>query len=181
MSPLKPWIHYLARRAGIPGMIGMAALVAAPAYYLTVIAPQENAIPALRAEYSAASRNTNTAGEVVRTRMTRQDRVENFHTFFPQQKHALSWMSVLYKAAEKENLHLAHGEYRPTGQPGKQPAQLQILLPVTGNYGQIRRFISSALAEIPFLALDEIDFQRGTAGGSSIEAKIRFTMYLRDS
>lgn len=181
MPPLTPWMHYFARRAGLLGMIGLAALVAAPVYYLTIIVPQENSIPALRTEYSAASRSTNAAGEVVRTQMTRQERIENFHTFFPQQKHALGWMSILYKAAEKENVHLAHGEYRPAGQPGKHPAQLQILLPVTGNYGQIRRFISAALAEIPFLALDEIDFQRSTTGGSSIEAKIRFTMYLRDS
>lgn len=181
MTSFTPWLHYLARRAGIPGMFGLAALAAAPVYYLTVIAPQENAIPVLRAEYNAARQSTNVVPEVVRTHMTRQDKIENFHTFFPEQKHALGWMSVLYQAAEKENLHLAHGEYRPAGQPGKQPGQLQILLPVTGNYGQMRRFINAALAEIPFLALDEIDFQRSSTGGSSIEAKIRFTMYLRDN
>lgn len=181
MAQIKPWLDYFVRQAGVPGIVGIAILAAVPAYYMSVTRPLKTSIPQLRAEYAAATRSQVSAGAVVRTRMTRQDRIEDFHNFFPQQKHALGWIGVLYKAAEREDLQLIHGEYRAAGKPDKHPAQMQILLPVRGSYAQIRRFVTGALAEIPFLALDEIDFQRSASGGSTIEAKIRFTLYLRGS
>jgi len=180
MSQIRPWLNYLVRHAGPAGILGLALLAAAGSYYLSVVLPLETSIPQLKSEYAAAASNRASAGEVVRTHMTQRDKVEGFHTFFPQREHALGWISVLYRAAERHNLQLAHGEYRPAGPKNKHPAQMQILLPVRGSYTQIRRFINGALAEIPFLALDEIDFQRSSAGSADVEAKIRFTLYLRE-
>lgn len=181
MNALLPWLRYFARLAGLPGVLGVGIIVISGIFYLSVTLPRQESIPVLQQQHAQLQMSSMNTGDAVKTKLSRSDRIENFHTFFPERKNAFGWISILYKIADKERLTLSHGEYRSAGPKDKHPAQLQIQLPVTGSYTQIRRFITSALAEIPFLALDEIDFQRSQSGGSEIEAKIRFTLFLRNS
>ena len=40
--------------------------------------------------------------------------------------------------------------------------------------------VPSALMAIPFASLDEINFRRDAIGSRTLEAKLRFTLYLND-
>lgn len=177
MISIRQWMTYLAHQVGIIGLIGLAVLAAVTGYYLSIVQPLEASLPKLRAGYFSASRSS-----AVRDSKAQQpvlSRSDAFQGFFPPQTQALGWVRMLYQIAEREKLQLVHGEYRAAGEQGKSPLQLQIMLPVRGSYAQIRSFVTGSLAEIPFLALDEIDFQRSTAGGPAIEAKMRFTLYMK--
>lgn len=179
MTQIKPWLAYFIRQAGLLGIIGLVLLASIPAYYLIIAGPLESTASELHAEYASTTQRTTATGEVHRTYAARQQKIDDFYNFFPSSKTALGWIGKLYEVAEREGLQLVHGEYRAAGDQHKHPVQWQVILPVRGSYTQIRRFVTGALAEIPFISLDGIDFQRSAAGNSGIEAKIRFTLYLR--
>lgn len=176
---IRPWIRYALRRAGLPGLVGLTLLGCVTAGYVAIIRPIESTSVALQEEIAAAARRGTASGEIFRTHATRSEKIHSFRNFFPPGKSAFGWIGTLNQIAEREGLQLTHGEYRPDDAKDKHPQALQILLPVQGNYAQIRRFVSGALAEIPFIALDEIEFERNASSGKTVEAKLRFTLYLR--
>jgi hypothetical protein len=54
----------------------------------------------------------------------------------------------------------------------------QVTLPVRGTYPQIRKFVDGALAQVPALSLDGIQFERRNIGDATVDAKIKFVVYL---
>lgn len=57
--------------------------------------------------------------------------------------------------------------------------QLQIDVPVVGEYRQMRKAIDRALLDMPNLALDQVTFRRQQASESRLEARLRFSLWLR--
>jgi len=45
----------------------------------------------------------------------------------------------------------------------------------------VRRFCERVLLTIPFASLDEITFKREAVGNGSLDARLRFTLYLTDA
>ena len=56
--------------------------------------------------------------------------------------------------------------------------RFQMVLPVKGEYRQIRRFLAALPAEIPIIALEDVQFSRQNVGDSTVEARIRMALYL---
>jgi hypothetical protein len=56
----------------------------------------------------------------------------------------------------------------------------QLNLPVKGSYAAIWQFALSALRAIPFASLDDISFRRDSIGDATVEARLRFTLYLSE-
>jgi hypothetical protein len=54
-------------------------------------------------------------------------------------------------------------------------------LPVTGEYRQIRAFLTELSAEIPALALENVQFSRQNVSDAAVEARIRLALYLEQS
>lgn len=106
------------------------------------------------------------------------ERAKSFREFFPEPRDANYWLGKLYAISEREKLQLPHGDYRTGESNDRFPRQMKISLPVRGNYAQIRRFAMGALADIPFLSLDEVSFQRSDAGSASLEAQVGFTFFF---
>jgi hypothetical protein len=48
---------------------------------------------------------------------------------------------------------------------------------VKGSYPQIRGFISQVLADIPAIALDEVDFRRDGVGNAVLDVRLRLTLF----
>lgn len=180
MSSRRPQTEYLVRRTGLTGAIGATLMAVTAAYYWSVIRPLHADAQRLAEEVANASEYRR--GEDVQgsRQLASEDRVRAFYDFFPPSKEGPSWIAKIYAAADAENLVLSRGEYRRVAVKEEEPAQLQISLPIKGSYTQVRRFLTRALANIPVLALDEINFQRQAAGGTQLEAEIRFTLFLRN-
>jgi hypothetical protein len=52
------------------------------------------------------------------------------------------------------------------------------MFPLRGTYPQVRRFVAAALARVPHLALDTIQFERSKVGEAVVNAKVTFVLYL---
>jgi hypothetical protein len=58
-------------------------------------------------------------------------------------------------------------------------ARLQITVPVSGEYRAVREALQRALLEMPQLSLDQVRLQREAGAGITLEAQLRFSLWLR--
>jgi hypothetical protein len=87
---------------------------------------------------------------------------------------------MFFALADKAGLVLSKGEYREAFDSNARVYTYQLTLPVKGSYRAIRDFAMQSLRAIPFASLDEISFRRDAIGDANVEARLRFTLYLRD-
>lgn len=94
-------------------------------------------------------------------------------------------LSLIDKAAFKQGLRLNRGDYKfnQTKQhkvTGNQyGSSYEIVLPVTGQYVQIRQFIANVLQSQPALALSSVKIQRENALAANVEARLFFILFLQ--
>jgi hypothetical protein len=163
---------------GMPGLAGIGLLLFGIVFGLTALWPAHNRLEeaqaaAARARAEAARPRT---GPIIDTSPAAQ--LKGFYTAFPARVEAPDWLQRIYDAAEKEKLDLVRGEYQVALDAKSDLAKYRMLLPVKGSYGQIRNFLAESLREVPYLALEDVDFQRPKAGDTVIEARIRMTLYM---
>ncbi|PPD18607.1 MAG: hypothetical protein CTY27_01280, partial [Methylotenera sp.] len=58
-------------------------------------------------------------------------------------------------------------------------ARYEIVLPVTGQYTQIRQFIAQVLHQLPALALSDMQLKRENAQSPLVEAQLIFVLMLK--
>ena len=109
-----------------------------------------------------------------------QQRLAAFYDTVGEKKHVEQQLVTVFMLAGRAGLQLDQGEYKLRYDPGSRIFRYEIVLPITGSYQAIRTFAERTLLAIPFAALDELSFTRDTIAGESVEAKLRFTLYLRD-
>jgi Tfp pilus assembly protein PilO len=109
----------------------------------------------------------------------------------PQANTLHDWLGLIDKAAFKQGLRLNRGDYKFTQiKQGKvasnqkvtsnqYASRYEIVLPVTGQYVQIRQFIANVLQSQPALALSSLKIQRDNALSANVEARLVFMLFLQ--
>lgn len=92
---------------------------------------------------------------------------------------ALQVVEQLHRSAAARGLLLASGEYRVMPAAGSLPQRYQIVLPVSGSYPLLRAWLADAMNAQPGLALDELSLSRNTVGDTVLQARVRWTLYLK--
>jgi hypothetical protein len=108
------------------------------------------------------------------------DNLALFYRSLGDRGHAERQIGTLFALADKAGLVLSKGEYREAFDSSARVYTYQLTLPVKGSYRAIRDFAMQSLRAIPFASLDEISFRREAIGDANVEARLRFTLYLRD-
>ena len=101
-----------------------------------------------------------------------------FYDTLGERRYAEQQVGTLFALAAKNGLSLSQGEYKGAHDTHARLATYQITLPVKGSYRAIWQFGLAALRAMPFASLDEISFKREGIHDASVEARLRFTLYL---
>lgn len=104
-------------------------------------------------------------------------KLEAFYRFFETEKKTTDWLGRLHSIGKAAGVVLRAADYRML-QTGTPIERYEIVLPVTGGYAQIRAFLKRALAEIPVLSLDQVNFRRARANDIVVQADVRLTLHL---
>lgn len=179
MRHLRWHLRQWRRQLGWPGLAGAGLLAAAVLLYAANVIPERWQSHRLRAEIAdleAAAR----AGAAPREQGP-EARLAGFYQTFPERASASAWLEKVYAAGEAAGLILDKGEYRLDVDRDARLARYEINLPVRGGYPQVRQFIRGVLAAIPSMALSDVQFRRGAVGDPTVEARIRFILYLREA
>lgn len=108
------------------------------------------------------------------------ENLAHFYATLGEKRYAEQQVKQLFDIAAKTGLVLAQGDYKFSVDKASGVAQYQVNLPVKGAYQNIWQFSMQALAAIPFAALDDIAFRRETISEPQVEARVRFTLYLKE-
>jgi hypothetical protein len=106
------------------------------------------------------------------------ERLGKFLDVLGEKRYAEQQLKTLFALARKSGLALNQAEYKSAADSNGQFHTYQIQLPVKGSYAAIRQFCEQSLLAIPFASLDEISFKRDAIANRSVDARLRFTLYL---
>jgi hypothetical protein len=90
---------------------------------------------------------------------------------------ATDWLARLYGIGRGTGIELQSARYT-TPAAGGRIERYEIVLPVSGSYGQIRDFLKRALAEIPVLSLDQMALRRDSRNDGAVHAELHLTLHL---
>lgn len=167
------------RRLGWPGVAGAGLAALALVFYAGVVIPDRFAAARLR-QQAAAAEAAARAGKTPEAQRP-EVRLALFYQAFPERGTAPAWLEKIYAAGSAAGLLLDKGEYKLSPDPDHRLVRYEISLPVHGGYVQVRKFIQDVLAQIPTVALSDVDFRRAAIGDPNVDARIRFILYLREA
>jgi Tfp pilus assembly protein PilO len=174
MKGMAAQIARFASGAGGPGVLGIGLLVFTLAFYFSTLRPEQLRLEKMQREIAAMKQNAAQGGSA----KTAPEGLSEFYGQIPASRSLPDQLEHIYAAADAQNLKLEQGEYRVVKDNLGRLLRFQIILPVKGNYQQIRKFISAALADVPTLSLDSVQFERQKIGDATIDAKIKLAVYL---
>ena len=117
------------------------------------------------------------------------DKLANFYGSFSTVNSLPQYLKLISQAASKQKLPLNQGDYKfsqtklITVQVGenqqKEFSRYEMVLPITGEYTQIRKFIAQILFENPSLALRSVHITRESITSKTVEARLEMVIFLK--
>ncbi|MBA4261266.1 MAG: pilus assembly protein PilO [Comamonadaceae bacterium] len=173
--PLITRLRFAARRLGWPGLLGLALIgLAAPLLHWAADA-QRQETQQLRSRLAAQR----AAPAPKDPQLDAAERLARLQQHLSATPAALSTVEHMHRAAALHGLTLASGEYRLSGSSPALAQRYQITLPVLGPYPQLRDWLADVMNAQPALALEELSLSRQNAADAKVQARVRWTLYLK--
>jgi hypothetical protein len=169
---VKRWLQMLGTR----GTAGIGLLFAVSVFHFSAIVPAQARLD--EAQRSALALREQTGQSPQGALRSPDEELEQYYRIFPDERTSPQWLAKLAALAKKNGLRLDEGEYKATHDKTGRLMRLQIVLPVNGEYRQIRRFLAALPGEIPIAALENVQFSRRKVGDSKVEARIRLALFM---
>jgi hypothetical protein len=173
--------HHLAWRLGWPGLaaagMALATLLLAATTALHWQPEAEQVQQALARQQLANTQPTTAAA----SRATDGDWVARL----PLQSQAPVVLATLHEHAVRASVRIERADYRNPSSEGAL-RRMQVVLPLQGSYGGIKRWLGRVLKEHPYCAVDELSFVRPAsadagAAQATVQARVVLSFYLRAS
>lgn len=169
----------LLRLLGRPGVLAVGLLVIIPPLYFSALVPAQEHLAETRRSVLALSDQAGKPAGYVLQRPDEQ--LAAFYRVFPEERNSPQLLEQLVALAEKHGLSLNEGEYKALPDKGGRLLRFQMMLPVKGEYRQIRAFLTELSVEIPALALENVQFSRRDVADAAVDARIRLALYLEQA
>ena len=176
MKRLNAMIVYGTESLGRSGILGLGLLAFVVGFYFSTFRPEQMRLEELRIQVSKLEENR--ARAAAEEPKSPSEKLNAFYGFLPPSNHIADLLEKIYGAAEGQKLKLDQGEYRAVRSNVSRLTDYQVILPIKGTYPQVRKFVATALAEVPNLSLDSIQFERQKVGDSTVDAKVKLVLYL---
>ena len=194
----------LAKKLGFFGLLGLVTLFACSVFYVAKLLPLNQQVKSLENQLAFSKNVANSSNftaynnqalvadskqkKTQNLQATQQD-IERFYALFPQGVTLPRWLNTMAQTALKQGLKLNSGDYRLTAQQINQPytnkgkngqfSRYEIVLPVTGQYTQIRVFITDVMRQIPALALGDLQIKRQSSTSPTVDARLVFVLLVQ--
>jgi len=176
-QPLSRWLQYHARQFGWQGLSGITMLLGSATLALTIVLPKTDKLDQLSREV-----------EKLRIEIPQhqgkwidrspQASLNTFYHFLPAEHQTTNLLATILVAANDNELTVDKADYALTRNSQAAFSRYQITMPISGSYVNIRKFTNQVLNTLPAAALNEITFKRQDISAETIEARLRFTIYL---
>jgi hypothetical protein len=106
-------------------------------------------------------------------------RMAAFYAALPEATEAVEAIGVLNDAALRHKVSIVTAEYRVTRAGAGPLLRYQVSVPLRADYVHLHAWLSEVMNALPNAALDDISFKRDDAGVELLDARVRFTVFLR--
>lgn len=176
MNTLLWHAHQWGRHLGRTGLAGLLVLAIAALIHFGRTVPLWGETAALDARLSRLHADaTRVAPRAVSVPAS------GFTDTLPATTAAATVIGQLEQLARAHNLQLLRGQYTQTPVAGTSLLRWQVSLPIKAEYPNLIAFIADSLQAQPTLALDELKLKRETIETPTLDADLRFNLYLRES
>jgi len=165
-------------RAGAPACVAAVLCVAGVAAWAWLL-PQRAAQARVMAQPLPTPASL-LAQQPVAAPPSANQNLADFYAVLGEKRHAEQQVRTLFDLAAKSGLALNQGEYKSAYDKASRVSTYQIVLPVKGGYQPLWQFAMQGLRDMPFASLDEVSFRRDAIAEPVVEARLRFTLYLKD-
>jgi hypothetical protein len=166
------------QQLGWPGALALLLLLAAAAMALAVRPNlQERQRQMLRAQVARLDATAKVADAASAATAQRDPRDAARDQLPPVTQRGQN-VAQLLRLLEEAKLTAKRGEYSVEDQaPGL--VRLRVTLPVSGGYGPMRELVAALLNDMPNLALDSMDFERGADAAGLVSGHLRLSLFFR--
>lgn len=164
---MKQKILQLREQLGPMGLASLAILAASIAFFAAAVQPLEQKDRALRAALERRSGAASDYGP---------EQLAAFYRFLERKEETTDWLAKLHGIARATGVDLRSATYR-TQDAGASLERYEVLVPVSGSYGQIRDFLRRTLAEVPVLSLDQVSLKRESRNDARVQAELRMAIH----
>ena len=167
------WFSYLGLRLGRCGVAGMSLLLGCVA----VIAIQQLRSPGdtLSQRIDQARADLKGAAIAVKPVATAQ----TFLAQLPAAEQVPHFIEGMHRLAQSAGVQIERAEYRAPTLAAGQVLRSQVVLPLTGSYPGITRWLGQLLSQHPSAAIDELSLQREATAGEPLRARVVLSHYSR--
>ncbi|HET7832590.1 MAG TPA: type 4a pilus biogenesis protein PilO [Gallionella sp.] len=170
------------RTLGWPGMLAIGLLVACPLWYFSSVRPMQDRLGEARRSVTLMSERGQAGNQAAKdSSLTPAEQLAEFYSAFPAERYSPQWLEKLIAVADQNDLNLNEGDYKTSREKVGRLVRYQITLPVKGQYPQIREFLAEIPAEIPIMALENVQFERENIADATVTARIRLVLYLEQA
>lgn len=167
------------QRLGWPGITGIGLVCGALVYSVLAVLPAHDRLEKTSSQAAETQQYLSQVKDGILPPPTAEgSELEEFLGRLPQQAEATRAIDQIYTQAQLQNIALARGEYSLGIDPKTRMARYQILLPVSGSYPQLRRFLHAVLKQVPALVLENVDLKRKQIADTQLDGRVRMTLYL---
>jgi len=168
------------KKLGLFGMLGLAITISCCLIYMLIIVPLKEQLVLVQQQLESAKSDEMVLASTQKSSVVDiTQEIVAFKKSLPQSNTLPQWLSVIDKSALKQGLKLNRGDYKLTRTKQGELSRYEIVLPVAGQYIQIRQFIANVLQQLPALALGEVKITRENTLTSIAEARLVFVMFLQ--
>ena len=192
MAYLRWYASLMIKKIGVLGIVALAIALGCCLFYAFNIVPLQqkmaddaNKLPPTNPAQILSGKTEKSQLKVM-TKQTTPEQIKRFYAQFPAAETLPNCLRLIDNIALKQRLTLSRGDYKLTQIKSLQSnqatlARYEIVLPVTGQYVQIRQFIAQVLHELPALALSDLQLKRESAQSPSVEARLIFVLLLNNN
>jgi len=161
-------LNRVATELGFPGVAGLVLLAAAVAFSSFAVRPLQERSLRLQQTFSKPAAKVQPGA----------DKVAAVYEYLQKPEDLTDWLAKLHGIGTATGVHLKSASYRMHTTESRI-VRYEIVLPASGNYGQIRDFLKRSLAEIPLLSVDQLTLKReAKSEGGGIHAEMRLTLHM---
>ena len=184
-------MRQIVKKLGLFGLLGLAILLGCGLFYASKIMPIYNQILQNNENLQLVKLSNNEQNKLSMPinnapQQVTKDDITKFYARFPNGDSLPKRLSLINDTAAKQGLLLNRGDYKltqikasPINSKSGQLSRYEIVLPVTGQYSQIRQFIAQVLYELPALALSEMQIKRENTLSPTVDARLVFVLMLQ--
>ena len=154
---------------GITGVAAMGLLAAALFFSNFMVKPLEEKTRSLTEAASRSGRKAD-AGQSA-------EKVAAVYAYLAREEVTTDWLAKLHGIGTATGVQLRSATYRTQPAEGRI-VRYEIVLPVSGSYGQLRDFLKRSVAEIPVMSVDQVTLKKEERNGGSLHAEMRLTLHM---